>query len=220
MVRPCFFAVFFALLLPIAGKGQEVYDREAAYRDILRLKEGVLVVRLEGEQRKIAAMEDIMRSAPEDRKPVIERQVDEIRSERDSFNLSLIQAFREKFTFCPVLFIYDHDSREFLDGQRNGIFLNEQGVPDPGIEWPGKGHLGLRSGSAKNGPEGLIMTDDSFRDLPDPFPGFVQRNSIGSFFNWLLARDLYYRKNAERMVEKLDKKLLKFYGSAIVQPVK
>lgn len=212
MDKVYFLVVCLILTFGIQAQSGKIYGPDESAADIIMLKEkGVLVVRLEGEKKKLEALEGIRSEASNVQRVALEEQIEEVRAERDSFNLNLIRAFHENFDFCPVFFIYDHSAREFLAGTREGIFLNETGYPDPGIQWTNKPFLGLRSGEAINGPEGLIITDRFFRDLPDPFPGFVQRNSIGSLFNWILSRDIYYRKNADRMVDRLDRSLTRFY---------
>jgi len=198
----------------LSAQGLDIYGPEESFRDIRLLREGCLVVRLEGEQRKLDALQQLWEKADASGKAQLDSRMEEIKAQRDSFNLHLIRAFRSGFRFCPVYFIYDHDARDFLEGQRTGIFLNDEGIVDPVIGWEDKPFLGLRSGEALNGPEGLIMTDATFADLKDPFPWFVQRNSFGSFVNWILAREIYYRKNADRMVSKLDKRLLNFLEKA------
>ena len=217
----CWFLLLFGVISTVlSAQAPSTYGAEAAYQDILKLKSGVLVVRLEGDQKKLAALEQIRDNRAPEARAAIQSQIDEVIIERDSFNLSLIRAFDENFRFCPVYFIYDHDARDFLGGKRSGIFLNGSGEVDASIAWPEQDFLGLRIGAAVNGPEGLIMTDPSFRDLPDPFPGFIQRNSIGSFVNWVLAREIYYRKNAQRMTSKLDKQLTKWYSRALLSGLK
>lgn len=207
------FAFFFLFTMNTYAQVEEAYDREKAYADIRTLSEGVLVVRLESEERKINALRE-KGSASAGARQQIEAEIQSLIEERDSFNVNLIRAFAQEFTFCPVYFIYDTDSRNFLEGNRVGIFLNFKARRDSTIQWSQKSYLGLRSGEALNGPEGLVVTDGRFRDLPNPFPGFVKKNSAGSIFNWLLARDIYYVKNAERMVGKLQRKLTNFYEQA------
>lgn len=212
MDRTYFLVVCVILTLSIQAQSGKIYGPDEAAADIIMLKEkGVLVVRLEGEQKKLEALAEIRSDASDAQRLALDAQIKEVRAERDSFNLNLIRSFSENFDFCPVFFIYDHSAKDFLAGVRKGIFLNDAGNPDPGIQWIDKPFLGLRSGEAINGPEGLVMTDPSFKDLPDPFPGFVQRNSIGSLFNWILARDIYFRKNADRMVDRLDRNLSRYY---------
>lgn len=221
MDRAYFLVACLILTLSLQAQSGKFYGPDGAATDIIMLKEkGVLIVRLEGEQKKLEALEEIRSQSSDAQRSALDLQIEEVRAERDSFNLNLIRSFRENFDFCPVYFIYDHSARDFLAGVRKGIFLNDTGNPDPGIQWTDKPFLGLRSGEAINGPEGLIMTDPNFKDLPDPFPGFVQRNSIGSLFNWILARDIYYRKNADRMVDRLDRNLSRYYAKVLSYQVR
>lgn len=211
--QPLLFAFFSLFAISSYAQAVEGYDREEAYADIQTLSEGVLVVRLESEERKINALREKGAASARSGQQ-IEAEIQSLIEKRDSFNINLIRAFAQEFTFCPVYFIYDTDSRSFLEGNREGIFLNHKARRDSTVTWSHKNYLGLRSGEALNGPEGLIVTDDRFRDLPNPFPGFVKKNSAGSIFNWLLARDIYYVKNADRMVGKLQRKLTNFYEQA------
>jgi hypothetical protein len=189
------------------------YTHEQARADITGLKDGFLVVRLQGEQRKLEVLDELIGNASETERVKLEEQKRDIIHNRDSFNLHLIDAFSAHFTFCPVYYIYDHDSRVLLDSTDNRpVLLDSLGQPDESIDWPDGFYLGLRVGESSNGAEGLIVTDSLFRDLDSPFPRFVQKNSLGSALNWLLARDIYWWRNAERMAEKLNRNLWRFYN--------
>lgn len=210
MKRTLFLIIGMLLATSLISQAREKYSRDDALQDVKILREGNLVVRLESDKRKLDILEERAKGLSGGQKDQVLDQIADIKAIRDSFNLNLIRAFHENYKFSSVYFIYDYDAKRFLDGARDAIFLNRSGKIDGAIEWTEKPFLGLRSGEAKGGPQGLIMTDDSFNDLPDPFPGFISRNSLGSIFKWLLARDIYWRNNAERMVEKLNNKLFNF----------
>jgi hypothetical protein len=216
MIQHLLFVVFLSASLfagQLSAQDERPYTKEQAVADILGLKEGVLVVRLQGEQRKLEVMDGLIAKAGEEERVQLEDQRRDIIRDRDSFNLNLIDAFSAHFSFCPVYYIYDHDSRVFWDSTDNRpVLLDSLGVPDESIDWPDGFYLGLRVGESSNGAEGLIVTDSLFRDLDSPFPRFVQKNSLGSALNWLLARDIYWRRNADRMAEKLNRNLWRFYN--------
>ena len=92
---------------------------------IKKLKEGVLLVRLQTKENSIIALRKIGRDDLANK--TVTKQID--------YNLEIISAFRKNFTFCPTYFFFSNYSDSILSKQINGIiFLNDSLKPDPIIK--------------------------------------------------------------------------------------
>ncbi len=97
--------------------------RRVAKRQIRQLRDGALLVRLKTAEPTIEAMEKrgFTRLAQE--------KIDAQREE----NISIMRAFNAAYNFSEVKFFYSSDSRKVLDGEYEGIFLNDKLERDSAI---------------------------------------------------------------------------------------
>ena len=105
MKRVLFLVAVLSLSLNAFGQGPSKYTKADALEDIDLLSNGVLVVRLESDKRKLDVLEDRLERLDEENRSKVRQEIHETISVRDSFNLNLIKAFQEGFEFCPVFFI-------------------------------------------------------------------------------------------------------------------
>ncbi|MFN6015227.1 MAG: hypothetical protein ACK47F_11105 [Flavobacteriales bacterium] len=93
--------------------------------DVLKLKNGVLLVRIHGRTKEIAHYKKHGRS----------EMVERLEKETMTFNQNLISAFNEKFKFCPIYFFEDTFSLYFTSGRINDvIFYDDSLKPDASIQ--------------------------------------------------------------------------------------
>ena len=52
---------------------------------------------------------------------------------RDEENQEIMDAFNDKFHFCPVYFFYNSDSKKVLEKEFDGVFINSELKKDPNI---------------------------------------------------------------------------------------
>ncbi|MFK8037860.1 MAG: hypothetical protein AB8B74_06190 [Crocinitomicaceae bacterium] len=91
------------------------------------LRKGVLLVRLQTKSRKIAILERAGNLAA----------ADKVRNDQIKTNKSIIKAFKDGFSFCPVYFFYSHDSKHVKSYQLDSVdFLNEYLEIDGSIQPP------------------------------------------------------------------------------------
>ena len=134
---------------------------------------------------------------------MIDKTLAEVREE----NLSLMDAFTEKYTFSKVLFMPDTLGPQLKNGMKQGIFLNDKFEIDPSLSFPGYfflAYYGESDSKDKTNVEGINIVDQEFEPLRYPFPSFVGRASI-----WRGLREfLFVAPNVEhyvKLVEKLNK---------------
>lgn len=118
-------------------------------------------------------------------------------------NLELAKAFKEKFTFLPVYYFYDTDSKDALNGRFEGILLNAEMKRDSSITLPQKQHLFAEFArqfdetTQTSGMYGFVVYDDKFKNLDKPFPAFTS-NAYGLL-------------NTGEVITKFQKKLKRYF---------
>ncbi|MCH2229723.1 MAG: hypothetical protein MK105_05205 [Crocinitomicaceae bacterium] len=225
------------LLVTINSFAQEraklIEDRQAkakrielAEKQIVQLKNGVLLVRLNFREKEIAYYEGYgnTKGAEKTRKKQLKR------------NLKIAEGFKETFKFCPVYFFSMADSRKLIDGKLDSVtFYGYNLKPNDSITLSHTdyfiGEFGQteqqdttayykgstpNTGSESN-PEGktyyggdkfilsaLVLRDKNFNQLRDPFPYFGRYNPAGSI-----------NKRYIDAMKKLEASLNKFYSKVV-----
>lgn len=154
----------------------------------------MIIVRVKENFTRVALLKDqgYLEEAEEERLKALEAAM-EIRN-----------AFIQKFTFVPVYFIYDSDSKLALNGKFDGILLNSAMQRDSSIKLPAKQHLFAEFArqfdevSNTSGMYGLVVYTDKFKNIPEPFPAFVS-NAYGFL-------------NEAEVVAKFEKRLKKYFA--------
>src|SRR3954466_3763280 len=72
------------------------------YKKVLKLKDGVLLVRLMTREPSVKALREAGQT----------RQADEMQQEQNTYNKKIISAFKSGFTFCPVYFFFSSYSQQ------------------------------------------------------------------------------------------------------------
>lgn len=163
------------------------YKQERAYasqRQIVSLKQNVLLVRLQTSEHKVNAY----LRAGEDSKAA------EVRTRQEVENKKIIRAFRKHFDFCEVKFFYSNHSGRVKQRQFEGIFLDDELNVDSSIVLgtgtvfltADFGHIDGTGGQqpdrdtrSSSPPSGigfyaLRIMDDRFVPLDKPFPYFTR----------------------------------------------
>lgn len=154
----------------------------------------MLIVRVKENFTRIALLKDqgYFADAEEERLKALEKA------------MAVRDAFAKKFTFIPVYFIYDSDSKLALNGKFEGILLNSAMERDSTINLPAKQHLFAEFArqydevSNTSGMYGLVIYTDKFKNIAEPFPAFVS-NAYGFL-------------NEAEVVAKFEKRLKKYFA--------
>ena len=171
---------------------------------IIDLKEGVLIVRLTSEFRKLKAIEERALASLESAQEIIEK--------RDAENKLWRKHFKRYYSFSDVLFVYDTLRKEALwehDGKN--CFLGEDMKIDSSISLNGRSYLMLYKGTVSNSQSAVIFRDANFKQVERPFPYYVKINSLSHIYNSLFNSDNADDINITRIVSKIDRKVRKFY---------
>lgn len=188
-------ALSFALLGFMISGIQAQMSSGKAIRD---LKKGVLIVRLKSDIKKMEAM----------KKRNMNQLVEETKTKRDNENGLWMEAFAREYKFSEVLFTYDTLRRTALESGCENCFLNDNFEIDPNISLKDRPFLMLYwNNSQRVGSEGLMFRDPDFQVMKRPFPYLIKTSSIGE----LMRRSSDKQVNFERVIRKMNKKLLRFY---------
>lgn len=139
--------------------------------ELEKLKDGMLIVRLESDRRKIEALErlsgDQNLSAKERQR--ITAQLQQVREEAGVRTNAYVRAFRDHYDFSDVVFMYDYQTRAYLEGE---VVFFDAGLNDvAGARVLEKPHLILSQGiSDDNGARVLEFLTDDLRPLEKPAP--------------------------------------------------
>ncbi len=179
-------------------KKERAQERKVAEENILLMKEGVLLVRLDFKQKEIAYFEKYDNT----------KEANKIKKKQNEINQYIIDSFDSLFQFCPVYFFSTKDSRNILEGRMNEVvFFNLQCKPDSMIKWEGASFFIAEFGRiegdttleerSKFSAAALIIRSSNFKQLRDPFPYY----SI--YHEWGIKKKKF-RMPTRRMSENLD----------------
>lgn len=177
------------------------------------LKEGVLVVRLKSNNRKINALQESIAKNPNDNDN-LKRQLKLAKAESKQEGKAIIQAFKAEYSFSEVVFMHDTASMALKKGQRKGLFLDEKLEKLPDLSLENRFLCLLASGKSASGAEGFKILDATLEELPQPFPSFVRLNTLGYlmnsiFFNDTAASQRLYKHLAKKLQKQLEEYYLK-----------
>ncbi|MFK7905055.1 MAG: hypothetical protein AB8B69_08020 [Chitinophagales bacterium] len=188
----------------LIGEYEPIRDKASAVSNIQKLQKGALLVRLKTRKKTIDAFKN----------SGYLKMADQVEMKQKAKNQKLMNAFRKNFSFCEVYFFYSEDSEKIMEGEYEGIFLNENLEKDARIVLKEDFILTAEVGSIVKDPVSvdasgneyaatsgmsesvLIIKDSNFEQLRRPFPYYVK------------AGDRFIDKK----VAKLNKRLFAFAG--------
>lgn len=143
-------------------------DQDQAKERLVKLHNGMLLIRLQTSEKQINALTEQGRT--EEAEEIRQRQYDE--------NKETILAFSQVFDFCPVYFFYAGDSEKIRSGELAGVIFNSDlevlantaGLPEYFL-------TGEFSETPNLKIDGLVIMDEQMLPLEAPFP-FYQREHI------------------------------------------
>jgi hypothetical protein len=128
------------MALSVTGQNDPPYlaatSENTGARTMLRqLSEGVLIVRLNSNDRKIRELERLLNSpeVKEKSRKRFRKMLDRTREETRQESLDIMKAFDGNYNFSKVLFMYDTASLHLKNGENSGYFLNRELQHDAGI---------------------------------------------------------------------------------------
>ncbi len=193
----------------------EVPDKSYPTTAIRELKNGILIVRLTSEFKKIKELNRILEEgdiSPQT-KMNLPNKIQKIIEERDAENSSWITYFENEYNFSDVYFAYDTLRKEALLGNDGkNCFLNKSFRINPSLSLDGRKFLMLyKETLPDSGAEAVVFRDASFQQLSNPFPYYVKTTGFMLVFNALFKNEIAEDRNIRRIVRKINKKLETFH---------
>lgn len=164
-------------------------NKVTAYNQIKELKEGVLLVRLKTKQKSIEAL----------KKKGNAEMAAALSAKQNIENERLIESFQKEFTYCPVYFVYSHDSKKIINQEFDAVNFVSKKPTSEDFEKLKRGdfftaEFGKIQGNITDYRDStnqitytyssdldfkaLVMMDNNFRQLQRPFPFAIRTQSI------------------------------------------
>ncbi len=179
---------------------------------IKNLKDGILIVRLKSEKKKLEYLKNQLDLSKNDVKNSnnIQEVINKTIADRDTFNQTLIAAFEGKYKFSKYNFIYDSDYKEWKENNFPNsklILKNENHLLKSKDEF----YLILKHDNTASGLEALIFIDSKERIIPRSFPNNIRVNNLKVAI-WSIGKlEGRNTKNAIRMARAINSKLFSYY---------
>jgi hypothetical protein len=172
---------------------------------IKELKEGTLVIRFPTYTSKIDTLTAMAgRTKDPKNKERLEKELKKTKQERDTLHADYIEAFKTKYDFSKVAYIFDYDARNLntatyynLDGERLAIAdLSEKPLFYLYFE-----------GTAVDAQEALVVYNRNLQKIPAPFPNDFILGGINVLF-----LKISNKKFPSWRVGKMNKQFYKYYA--------
>jgi hypothetical protein len=170
-------------------------DRDKAVQQIQQLKQNALIVRLQMRSQTIQQLKESGNAAA----------AKKLQEEQEKKNQEIIAAFRSDFTFCPVYFI-DGAQSELLTRKEweKVVFLNDAAKEDSSIHFTYPLFFTGEFTYIDQNISALIITDENFVMLPEPFPAHVNSYS-----------ELSENRPVSKAIRKLDANLHQYFKNSV-----
>lgn len=178
-------------------KGQ---NTSGQVNDVVRLRQGTLIVVLENSEKKVEALEQAANNTDKtQRKKRLKKLILRTRFLQDSFNTALQAAFDTQYQFS------DH---QYLDEAELSSFLDSKSTSDK----EGSFYF-VKKGTTESGASALILYDSDFNPLARPFPYFVRTTSMMAGLEALFGKKSIPWRDLNDVVLKWQRKLESYYES-------
>ncbi len=209
-------ALLLFCMTPIFGQAKVEIPKKSTPTEAIRdLKDGILIVRLTSEFKKIKELNRILEEGDisAQTRASLPNKIQKIIEDRDAENSSWITYFETEYNFSDVYFAYDTLRKEALLGNGGeNCFLNKSFKIEPSLSLEGRNFLMLfKETLPDSGAEAVVFKDASFQELSKPFPYYVKTTGFMLVFNSLFKNEIAEDRNIRRIVKKVNKKLESFY---------
>src|SRR5690606_31535176 len=130
----------------------------------------------------------------------------------DREHKELIAALKEHYSFSKVLYMYDYESTQLLDGKRKGIFLSDELQPDPTISLETEHFYVLSFGSAgESGVDAYIILGPDLKEMSRPFPYYFKKNNFWKVLFSVVDSKSDTRADPEKVVKRIQTSFEEYY---------
>ncbi|MEO6690919.1 MAG: hypothetical protein ABIO44_01140 [Saprospiraceae bacterium] len=180
---------------------------------ITKLHKGDLLVQLKSERNRMNALNIELVKGSDRYKRKVQKLLNEVINDRDSFNFYMIQSMKRFYSFSNVFFFYDSDyvdlkksafaGNKFLDDKLNRTVERSSDTMDYFI---------LKQDLTKGQSlESWILMNKDNVEMPSPFPSKVRINTLTTYMNTIFNKKQKFQLNSNRYASSLQKKYESFY---------
>lgn len=188
----------------------QAQNKTEACHHISELQQGTLLIRLESNQKKISAMENLIAQAKDSPlKGKTRKDLIALKNLTDENNQLMVEKFTSGYTYSRVLFIYDSDYKDLIEDKDHTKFLNanlEYITESFDPEQSYLARIGTTDVNGGGGVKSIVIADLNGNDLMKPFPNTLKYE--GGIFEALFSGELQGLRRAERLSSKLQKKFV------------
>ncbi|NOT38266.1 MAG: hypothetical protein HOP11_12910 [Saprospiraceae bacterium] len=202
----------FNIFLIFACSAQDSIIRPTAYTVIGELINGDLLVMLQSERNKIEALQLELEKGDVKYKKKVQKTIEKVKSDRDSFNRAFMQAMTEKYSFSKVYYFYDYDLPELQKSKFiGGRFLTKDLKKGLTRVFSNRSFYILKySKTNTQSLDAFMLYDKDDNLIPKPFTS-LRINNFTTWKNHIFFSDQAEKLDAEYFAKKLQKKYRKIY---------
>lgn len=202
--------VLFLMVLPLCffAQNKAGLSASSASEMLMELRKGTLIVRIYMNKNKTDVLQKAIQEPGigDEKKKSLQKMLKEHVNDREAYKKQVIESFKNNYNFSKILFIHDYDQKKFTSGEASGVFLNEQGIPDPKIQLETLFYLLCGRG---NNDETFIIFDKNGASMPANFPDRYNRN----IFQGLAS--LFIKDKMSDYIKKINQQLKDKYNEWI-----
>lgn len=212
-MRNLLLLLVFTMVAQLGVAQDRATNKLRAATAIETLQEGVLVMRLTSNRKKMAAIEKHLAELPGDspKRARLEKILEDTRIKTKKENETIVKIIKGEFDFAPVFFIYDYDADQLADGKQSGYFLNENLDYDASINLPSTNYLIMYVGqpdyAQSSGVKSLLIADANSKDLAPPFPYAQAIEHAGFLLKLFMNKETAYTKTMVKAINKMNNNL-------------
>ena len=150
--------------------------RAHACQSLQKLSDGVLIVRLTSNSRKIKQLKlmEKGKGLSQKKRQRYAEQLKKIETQTNQENERVMKAFTAAYDFSETLFLFDTAAHYLKAGKQTGYFLNNNMEIDSSIDLSGRYYLlvkyGFPTDPGQKRTKGMVVMDKEYKDMVPPFP--------------------------------------------------
>ncbi len=195
--------LLFSILILTVQAQQSYYvktDTNTTSYHLKALKDGVLLVRLPGNVKKIEALEKTLEdSLSEKGYKDVSKMLNRTLLETEELQNDIINAMGSEYTFSDYAFFIDHNTQEVMSGK--GKVYQSDMKTDFDMSEASTVYVMTVGRTTEDPVNAYIILDSGLQRLARPFPGQISRSGIAGLFG-----------NDNSHIKRLNKKLLRSYN--------
>jgi hypothetical protein len=186
----------------------------ARFEHIEALRNGVLIVRLTSNRKKMEVLAS-MAAKESDEKKAYQKKYEKTRLETEAFNKKLAQAFKQNYVFSKVVYIYDYQVPDLKKSPNIEVITNMESGERLVLDLSAQRWYLLSDDNTYNpGPESYRLFDRQMNQMPKGFPGHWRKNDFWYVLISVFNHNKSKHRDMDHMLKTWNNELFKLYYQA------